>query len=610
MKSRFSRSEASELDIPLRLQKQQRESGGGAAPPQPLHSHSRSMPDTAAAMTMMIGPHRASPSEYPLPVVGEDCVITPCASPQTPREVLWEKQYGSFLLRKNGTPPPLFPPLGPVKRNRSSGSSGSSSSTAVLSPLTSSPPDTLHHTNKHTMGKEKSVRAGKFFSGGFFPPRRGSSKGSAKGGSRDALDDTRRNGIERRTSQKKAFTDFHNSAGASEAPFLGDGDRSTHAGLHMLCAAAQQQVPKPRTTTTTASIPLSRSLERIHPMQQRIQQKSVLRPLTGVESWQSGRRYLIVPAVLATCSDTTQERILLGHDNDDLGDCLVRIPPAGEWKQVRLQLRHNYLLEYESGTTAQRRPRGCLHLAAATITLHPDFPDTIQVEYKNETASTNSSNKTSMLLIRVSSDRATWYERLQRSRQCSITDLYEYDADTPLLGQGEYAVVRAGRRKRDNMPCALKVFTKSSFWKRVLQGHERADTIVREAAVQFTVASSNSDSGTHCPIVQIRDILETTDHVVLEMELLKDTTDLFQFVRSHTALSEHDTAPIILDIGTALHRLNSTHGIAHRDVKPANILVHTSTKQAKLCDFGMAAFGGADGRIRGRCGTPGTCVMP
>jgi serine/threonine protein kinase len=57
----------------------------------------------------------------------------------------------------------------------------------------------------------------------------------------------------------------------------------------------------------------------------------------------------------------------------------------------------------------------------------------------------------------------------------------------------------------------------------------------------------------------------------------------------------------------------SRQGIAHRDIKLSNVTfpVDSNSDSAsddiivKLADFGMAGFIGRDGRLRGRCGTPG-----
>jgi len=151
-------------------------------------------------------------------------------------------------------------------------------------------------------------------------------------------------------------------------------------------------------------------------------------------------------------------------------------------------------------------------------------------------------------------------------------------------------------------PCALKVFDKNQYWRLVVKGRERADTIVREASVQATVTAR---CGRVPSFVKLLGFFETSDSVVLELELL-DGTDLFKYVSSKGVLQEADAAPVMRDILQALEALNRI-GLAHRDIKPANILMCPSQHgpTCKIADFGMSTFVGVDGQLRGRCGTPG-----
>ena len=271
--------------------------------------------------------------------------------------------------------------------------------------------------------------------------------------------------------------------------------------------------------------------------------------------------------------------------------------------------------------------------------------------------------------------RAHWKTCLELAASLTdLKDLYHVRDDDPstLLGRGQYAHVRAARRRRTcrdshnkigndnsnnnnstlvgtctqdigtietgnptkttmtnpNVPspepnehgCALKIFDKNMFWRMVVKGRERADTIVRETAVQATLgAQSGCDVNS---FLKLRGFFETSDSVVLELELLKGT-DLFQHIASHNALPETEAAEILRDILLGLDAMNRI-GLAHRDIKPANVLMCSERGSAdnngdgmvstvttsplprvKIGDFGMAAFVGIDGHIRGRCGTPG-----
>lgn len=222
----------------------------------------------------------------------------------------------------------------------------------------------------------------------------------------------------------------------------------------------------------------------------------------------------------------------------------------------------------------------------------------------------------------------------------TIHDLYDVDESdgAPTFGQGRYATVRPARRKdrrratsfsdtrylhatnsQENFrnvtsadtegtmqeyQCALKIIDKKEFWSRVKKGRERADTLVREAAVQTTLAVLGNDTA---GFIQLKNIFETSEQLVLELELL-DGTDLFQYVSSRGVLDETEAAHIMRDLLNCLNGLEKI-GIAHRDVKPANLLMchseNSDGTKVKLADFGMASFVGVDNLVRGRCGTPG-----
>lgn len=262
------------------------------------------------------------------------------------------------------------------------------------------------------------------------------------------------------------------------------------------------------------------------------------------------------------------------------------------------------------------------------------------------------------LLLRVESksERDRWVSMLQSASRMTINDLYDVDESdgSPEFGRGRFAVVRPahrrGRRRAmsfsesryphttsnsqdsfrnissydslggcNNMSsntdlegtsavgeynCALKIIDKREFWSRVKKGRERADTLVREAAVQMTLAVQG---GSTPGFLRLRNIFETSDTLVLELEILKGT-DLFQHVSSRGVLGEVEAAHIMRDLLNCLNVLDQV-GICHRDIKPANLLMchneNNDGTKIKLADYGMASFVGVDNLVRGRCGTPG-----
>jgi serine/threonine protein kinase len=152
--------------------------------------------------------------------------------------------------------------------------------------------------------------------------------------------------------------------------------------------------------------------------------------------------------------------------------------------------------------------------------------------------------------------------------------------------------------------CALKIINKNLFWERVSRKEERVDAIVRETAVQATLTSFYG----HLPLfLKLNTIFETCDQFIMELEFVD--SDLFRHVTTSGHLPEIEVAYIVRDLLVAIVALKRL-GIAHRDVKPANIfMIRTSNdnndSRVKLGDFGMAAFVGTDDKLYGRCGTPG-----
>jgi len=220
---------------------------------------------------------------------------------------------------------------------------------------------------------------------------------------------------------------------------------------------------------------------------------------------------------------------------------------------------------------------------------------------------------------------AHWIQCLNRAANLKIEDLWDYDGKLE-FGRGRYAAVYPARRKTESFfdnrshvddtdtpvdrkaalaeySCALKIVDKAEFWRRVVKGRERADTLVREASVQAALTAKCGKLGT---FLQIRGFFETSENVVIELELLEGT-DLFKHISSKGVLKEHEAALILRDILTSLDAMNRA-GLAHRDIKPANILISEREKSGisvKVGDFGMSTFVGVDGQARGRCGTPG-----
>ena len=392
----------------------------------------------------------------------------------------------------------------------------------------------------------------------------------------------------------------------------------------------------------------------------------LLKPIQGADSWMQGRRYLIAPAALASCplstiktltGSSTQSATEATASGDDTAtrtttdastsDGKILLGEAhmtyvgdkyhltyGKWSSCKLVLRHNYLFEYDLGTSLASLPRGIAHLQNAMAYAHKDFQDALELHFY---ASPCAKVDHRVLMIRVQNryERDHWITCLNHAAKLQIKDIWEFDTDKP-IGTGRYASIYPARRRTtthksyknegsggggkeersdqqeeqsrnrnsNKNNCALKIIDKNEFWKLVIKGRERCDTIVRELAVQSTLTATFGTKYNN--FLQLHGFFETSDNIVIEMELL-DGKDLFEYISSKGVLEEEEAGCIVRDILVGLLNMKQI-GIAHRDIKPANIFMTNESKygtSVKLGDFGMSTLVGLDGLVRGRCGSPG-----
>lgn len=432
--------------------------------------------------------------------------------------------------------------------------------------------------------------------------------------------------------RKKKFTEFHN-AHDSNSPFLGDDDQE----FQYRSAALFAQVPRTKVGFAMAPSSLAaikQQASKLTPSPENIEitDERVLRPFEGVDQWKVGRRYLIAPAALVACpleisapfilsskqpllpTEAASLDIAFGDRCIVLGNCLLSYSLKGNasitaktWSRASLVIRQNYLLEFDQNLNDDFKgePRGYAHLEGALARPHPDFSDALELDFFGSPCFKADSRSLVIRLADRSKQRDACVECLNRAAKLNLSDMYWIDDSSQVLGEGSYSYVRRAYMRDSNESVALKIFDKAVFWNLVQKGRERADTLVRETSVQATLTACCRDVDS---ALRLRGFFETSSHLVMELDLLGGT-DLFQYICSKQgALPECEAAQILADVLKFLIAMNSI-GAAHRDIKPANVLmcdgVSSSSVRVKVCDFGMSTFVGVDGKLRGRCGTPG-----
>uniref|UniRef100_A0A096N543 non-specific serine/threonine protein kinase n=1 Tax=Papio anubis TaxID=9555 RepID=A0A096N543_PAPAN len=157
-------------------------------------------------------------------------------------------------------------------------------------------------------------------------------------------------------------------------------------------------------------------------------------------------------------------------------------------------------------------------------------------------------------------------------KKYAVTD--DYQLSKQVLGLGVNGKVLECFHRRTGQKCALKLLYDSPKARQEVDHHWQAS------------------GGPH--IVRILDVYENMHHgkrcLLIIMECMEGG-ELFSRIqeRGDQAFTEREAAEIMRDIGTAIQFLHS-HNIAHRDVKPENLLYTSKEKDAvlKLTDFGFA----------------------
>lgn len=148
--------------------------------------------------------------------------------------------------------------------------------------------------------------------------------------------------------------------------------------------------------------------------------------------------------------------------------------------------------------------------------------------------------------------------------------LYEIES---LLGKGGMAWVFLARHNTLHRSCAIKVLCPELLGRKA----NSLDLFMAEARAAASLV--------HPHIVAIHNVGELESHHFIEMEYMAGCS-LQQLISDRSSLTLFDATNFLMQSCSALAAAHR-QGLAHRDFKPANILVRPDGI-AKLADFGLA----------------------
>ena len=155
------------------------------------------------------------------------------------------------------------------------------------------------------------------------------------------------------------------------------------------------------------------------------------------------------------------------------------------------------------------------------------------------------------------------------------------------VGHGAFGKVNIGLHILSGHIVAIKSFNKSK-------------QLFSKSKINYEVKLMKKLRG-HKSIVKLFEYIETEKYNCIIMENVPGG-NLLTLIRKRTKLSEQISKYIFRQLMEALKYIHS-QGIAHRDIKPDNILIDLNNT-IKLCDFGVGKEIKPGQLIRDTCGTP------
>ena len=166
-----------------------------------------------------------------------------------------------------------------------------------------------------------------------------------------------------------------------------------------------------------------------------------------------------------------------------------------------------------------------------------------------------------------------------------------------LIGSGGFAEVWAAVSEADDTVCAVKCTNVSRF-DAFMQRQQSSVTLEDEARILERLHHTN--------IVQLLDWFQWGSRFCTVIQFVEGRNLKIDIIEN-LAFTEEQAKHLFRQVLSAVGYVHHMQ-IAHRDVKPENILLCSSSRDSmipKLCDFGLSRYVLPGGSCRTVCGSPG-----
>nr|XP_046265608.1 serine/threonine-protein kinase pim-2-like [Scatophagus argus] len=159
------------------------------------------------------------------------------------------------------------------------------------------------------------------------------------------------------------------------------------------------------------------------------------------------------------------------------------------------------------------------------------------------------------------------------------------------IGKGGFGSVRAGFRKADHQPVAIKHIPIRAVRLEKVKCNGKVFDIVLEVALMLKATGLPGSIG-QSTAVSLLDWYDLGHEIILVMERPENCMDLLSYLKSRGGyLDEHEAKMILRQLVDAAIDMHSK-GVFHRDIKLQNVLVQLNGGEPKvrIIDFGCGSF--------------------